>query len=83
MMGEFVIKLNKLITNNSQAAMLAHLREFRGDDLEAILGELDTIIDLNYANSVNGMIQVAGAGTRLSHLRDKPPYVCELRLSTK
>ena len=44
MMGEFLIKLNKLITNNSQAAMLAHLREFRGDDLEAILGELDTII---------------------------------------
>lgn len=62
MMAEFVIKLNKLITDDSQARMLAHLRKFRGDDLEAILGELDTIIDLDYANSVHGMIQGPGGG---------------------
>jgi hypothetical protein len=60
MMAEFVQRLSTQIDNNSQNEMLAHLRRFRGDDLESILGELDTIIGLEYASSVRGTIKVEG-----------------------
>ena len=60
MMSEFVRKVSASISDDSQKNMLAHLREFRSDDLEAILGELDTIIDLDYASSVDGMVDVGG-----------------------
>lgn len=53
-MAEFVDKMSKSITDESQRAMLGYLRKFRSDDLEAILGELDTIIDLDYAQRLEG-----------------------------
>jgi hypothetical protein len=69
MMGEFVKKVSALITDDSQKRMLAHLRKFRGDDLEAILGELDTIVDLDYASNVSGMVSHSGGATAFSFER--------------
>jgi len=57
MMSEFVKNVSKIVGDDSQQNMLKNLQRFRGDDLEAILGELDTIIDLDYASSVQGMLQ--------------------------
>jgi hypothetical protein len=56
MMAEFVDKVSKSINVSEQKSTLEYLRRFRGDDLEAILGELDTIIDLDYAQRVEGFI---------------------------
>ncbi len=62
MMAEFVDKVSKTIAVNEQQGMLTNLLKFRGNDLELILGELDTIIDLDYATGVQGYLRVAGAG---------------------
>jgi hypothetical protein len=56
MMAEFVDKVSKNIEDKAEKELLGRLRKFRGDDLEMILGELDTIIDLDYASSVNGFV---------------------------
>lgn len=66
MMGEFVKNLPVVMMDDSQVGVLEHLRRFRGDDLEAILGELDTIIGLDYASSLNGMFAVQGGQTGFS-----------------
>jgi hypothetical protein len=66
MMSQFVDKVSKLLRNDSQSRMMKHLREFRSDDLEEILGELDTLISLDYATTVNGQIQIAGGSTGFS-----------------
>lgn len=60
MMAEFVEKASTAISDGDQQQMLIWLRRFRGDDLEGILGELDTIIELNYATSVQGKRKVEG-----------------------
>ncbi len=62
MMVEFVRGVSRRISDDSQKNMLAHLRRFRSDDLESILGELDTLIDLDYASSVDGMTSAAEGG---------------------
>jgi SIR2-like domain len=58
MMSEFIEKVYRRIDNDSQRNMLGLLRRVRTDDLESILGELDIIIGMEYASSVNGMIAV-------------------------
>jgi hypothetical protein len=80
MMAEFVDKVNKTIKHDDPKSMLAHLRRFRGDDLEAILGELDTIIGLDYAERVEGMAEVPGASQRLHFSLDR---ATALNLRTK
>ncbi len=66
--ARFVERMSNDITNGSQAQLMHLLRKFRGDDLEAILGELDTIIGLDYASSVGGTIKqgTVGAGQGFS-----------------
>jgi len=71
MMSEFVAKLSTAITDDSQKRVLAYLRKFRGEDLEAILGELDTIIGLDYASYVNGY----ESGSQFSLGRDIARYL--------
>lgn len=66
MMGEFVKKVSALITDDSERSVLSLLRKVRGDDLEAILGELDTVIDLDYAASVDGMAPAGSGYSRFS-----------------
>jgi len=63
MMAEFVERAYRRIDNDSQRNMLGLLRKFRGDDLEAILGELDAIIELDYASSVQGWLSVKEGNT--------------------
>ncbi len=58
MMAEFVDKISKTMRTDGQREMLQYLREFRGDDLEAILGELDTIINLDYAVQVDAQTKI-------------------------
>ncbi len=53
-MAEFVQKLSRESVGGEEYELLRLLIRFRGFDLEAILGELDTIISLDYANEVSG-----------------------------
>lgn len=57
MMAEFVAKAAKRIQDQAQQSMVDLLRRFRGDDLEGILGELDTIIDRDYAQAVPAFLR--------------------------
>ena len=54
MMEEFVNKTNLDISDQQQNSMLKLLTEFCGPDLEAIMGELDTLTGMKYALSVSG-----------------------------
>jgi hypothetical protein len=66
MMAEFVEKAYRRIDNDSQRNMLGLLRQVRTNDLESILGELDTIIGMEYASSVHGTIAVQGGHSGFS-----------------
>jgi hypothetical protein len=80
MMGEFVEKVSFLISDDRQRYVLAQLRSFRGDDLEGILGELDTIIGLDYADSVTGL---SGRGPARSRFELSTDDARRLRLNIK
>lgn len=54
MMAEFVKKLSNVPLGTEQRDLLGLLTRFRGPDLEGILGELDTIISLDYAKRSGG-----------------------------
>jgi hypothetical protein len=65
LMDSFVKKLFKEVREEAPLNMLHLLVEFRGLDLEAIMGELDTLIGMNYASSVSGSHDVKiGDGSR-------------------
>ncbi len=53
-MGEFIEKLSTQVTEEQPSKLLAYLRDFCGNDLEAIMGELDTLIGMKYAQKVEG-----------------------------
>ena len=58
LMNSFVEKLSKSVGESKPAAMLELLKKFRGSDLEAIMGELETITEMDYASSVDGSYRV-------------------------
>jgi hypothetical protein len=60
MMAEFVGKLSTQSVGQEGFELLKLLKRFRGLDLEGILGELDTIISLDYASTVEGSYPVSG-----------------------
>jgi hypothetical protein len=61
LMDSFVKKLFTEVREEIPLRMLKLLTEFRGSDLEAIMGELDTVISLDYATSVDGYRQLKSA----------------------
>lgn len=56
LMGDFIERIAVEVKDNDLRTMLQYLIKFRGGDLEALLGELETIIGLNYAQSVDGTV---------------------------
>jgi SIR2-like protein len=58
LMDSFVTKLTTEVREDNPRRMLGFLSEFRGTDLEAIMGELETLIGMEYASSVEGTRQV-------------------------
>src|ERR1051326_2832027 len=83
MMEAFVSKLLVVVEDSQQKELLSKIVSFRGKDLEAVLGELDTLIDLDYADTIYGqrgaimsagskqtMIELAHAKALRSTLRD-------------
>lgn len=52
MMHEFVARLTPRIADATLRNLLDHLIRFRGNDLEALLAEMDTLIGLDYASMV-------------------------------
>jgi hypothetical protein len=75
MMAEFVEKVAKVLKNSPESGMLHELQRFRGNDLEAILGELDTIIDLDYADSIHGTLSEGGNRFGFSLERDMAKHL--------
>ena len=53
-MDGFVKKSTTKIREDHPRRMLQLLVAFRGNDLEALMGELDAIIDRDYASSIEG-----------------------------
>ncbi len=53
-MNSFVEKLSAEVREEKPREMLRLLVRFRGPDLEAIMGELETLTGMDYAKSVNG-----------------------------
>jgi SIR2-like protein len=53
LMVEFINRLADTLKKD-ELEFLKQLRNFRGDDLESILGELDTLIGLDYASAISG-----------------------------
>src|SRR5580700_2475383 len=62
LMNSFVDKLSAQVREKDPGEMLDLLKGFRGNDLEAIMGELDVLIGLEYASSISGYRTFSSGG---------------------
>jgi hypothetical protein len=60
MMQHFLNRVASQLRDLETSKLLEDLKRFRGNDLEAVLGELDTLIGLDYAQSVSVASQSGG-----------------------